>query len=197
MRLVYRTAKVAEMAWLESLLLLLAATPLLMFAAHAVSFRALGLAGVRPTAHSSAFVALIAVFAPLCGVAWQLGVTLCGFAYLTIVYAALAVLYVDVVNIAETSLHMHVLLELAWGGGIPIADLVARYSAARMVAARLERLASIGHVRIEDGRCYLANRSTLYLAAALDVWRAVLGLPTTPPQLAGECDDNRTTEERN
>jgi hypothetical protein len=171
--------------WLESLLLLLAATPLLMFVAHAVVFRAFSLAGARPSAHSSAFVALAAVFVPVCAIAWQLGVSLCGFAYLTIVYAALAVLYIDVVNIAETSLHMHVLLELAWGGGAPMADLVNRYSADRMVAARLERLASIGHVRIEDGRCYIANRSTLYLAGALDIWRSILGLPRTPASWVG------------
>jgi hypothetical protein len=174
------------MPWLESLLWLLAAMPVAMFAAHALIYRALDFAGARPTAHSSAFAALTAVFVPACAVAWQLDVAFCGFAYLTIVYAALAVLYVDVVNIAETSLHMHVLLELAWGGGAPLADLVNRYSADRMVTARLERLASIGHVRIADGRCYIANRSTLYLAAALDVWRRVLGLPGTPPQLAAE-----------
>src|SRR6476660_5311057 len=114
-----------------------------MFAAHAVAHRVLERAGARPSAHSSAFVALIAAFVPVCGVAWRLGVfdtslgattALCAFAYVAIVYGGLAVLYVDVVNIAETSLHMHLLLEIAWSGSVPAADLLERYSADRMLA---------------------------------------------------------------
>jgi hypothetical protein len=178
--------KGADVPWLGPLLLLLVAAPLLMFAAHATAFRLLDRAGARPTAHSSAFIALLAALVPVCGIAWALGVPLCGFAYLAVVYAALSVLYLDVVNIAETSLHMHLLLELAWGGGAPMADLLDRYSADRMLAARLERLVSIGQVRIEDGRCSIANRSTLYLATAIDAWRTVLGLPTAPPRCASE-----------
>jgi len=48
-----------------SLLLLLAASPVLIFAAHAVAYRALDRAGAKPTAHSSAFVALIGTFVPV------------------------------------------------------------------------------------------------------------------------------------
>jgi hypothetical protein len=33
---------------------------------------------------------------------------------------------------------------------------------------------------VADGRCYLANRSTLRFNAVLDVWRRILGLPTDP-----------------
>ncbi len=176
------------MPWLAPLLVLLVSTPLLMFVAHAAAFRLLDRARVRPTAHSSAFVALMLAFLPVGTIAWTLGASLCGLAYLSLVYAALSVLYVDVVNIAETSLHMHLLLELAWGGGAPTADLLDRYSPDRMVAARLERLVSIGQVRIDDGRCTIANRSALYLAAAIDFWRRLLGLPTSPPKYMSEQD---------
>ena len=110
-----------------------------------------------------------------------LGTALCGVLYVICVYGALSILYLDVVNIAETSLHMHLLLELAWTGGVPIADLLQRYSADRMIAARLERLTSLGQVRVDGGRCYVGNRSTLMVAGAIDAWRMVLGLPTTPP----------------
>jgi hypothetical protein len=166
-----------------------------MFAAHAIVFRALDRAGSRPSAHSSALIALAGTFVAVCAVAWRLGVfepgrglpvALCTVGYLAVVYGALGILYVDVVNIAETSLHMHLLLELAWSGGVPVADLLERYSADRMIAARLERLTSLGQVRITDGRCHLANRSSLYLASSLDAWRIVIGLPTTPPEVANE-----------
>jgi hypothetical protein len=36
--------------------------------------------GARPTAHSSAFVAVLAALVPVCGIAWALGVPPCGFA---------------------------------------------------------------------------------------------------------------------
>jgi hypothetical protein len=175
---------------LAGLLLVLVLSPLLMLVAHAVVFRVLDRAGVGPTAHSSAFVALAVTLVPVLLIAWRLGVfdlsegtkaAVCGLAYVTMVYGALAVLYVDVVNIAETSLHMHLLLELAWGGTIPLADLLERYGAERMIAARLDRLSSLGQIRIVDGRCHIANRSTLRLARAIDAWRLVLGLPTRPP----------------
>jgi hypothetical protein len=194
MPLDYPTEKVADMPWLGALLLLLIVSPLIMFVAHAIAFRTLNRAGVGATAHSSAFIALLVAFLPVCGMAWRFGVfdtsqdvtaSLCAFAYMAVVYGALAVLYLDVVNIAETSLHMHLLLELAWNRATPIADLLERYSADRMIAARLERLTSLGQVRIADGRCYVGNRSTLYLAGAIDAWRVVLGLPTTPPDASG------------
>src|SRR5262245_42381972 len=194
MPLDYPTEKVAEMPWLGPLLLLLIVSPLIMFVAHAIAFRTLNRAGVGATAHSSAFIALLVAFLPVCGMAWRFGVfdstqditaSLCAFAYMTVVYGALAILYVDVVNIAETSLHMHLLLELEWNRATPIADLLERYSADRMIAARLERLTALGQVRVAGGRCYVGNRSTLYLAGAVDAWRIVLGLPTTPPDAAG------------
>jgi hypothetical protein len=173
--------KAADVPWLGQLLLLIVPAPLFMFAAHALVFRLLDRGGRRPTAHSSAVIALLVALVPVCASARAIGVPLCGFGYLAIVYGAVSVLYVDVVNIAETSLHMHLLLELAWGGGVRMADLADRYSPERMIAARLERLVSIGQIRIVDGRCTIANRSALRLAGAIDVWRKVLGLPTSPP----------------
>jgi hypothetical protein len=175
---------------LASLLVLLAASPILVFIAHAIAYRALEQSGAKPTAHSSALLALIGGFIPVGLVTWRLGFfdpghgaaeVLGAIVYVAVVYGALGILYLDVVNIAETSLHMHLLLELAWGGAVPLADLLERYSADRMIAARLERLTSLGQLRVVDGRCYVANRSTLYLAGAIDAWRTVIGLPTSPP----------------
>jgi hypothetical protein len=183
-------AKAADLTRMGVFLLLLAASPILMFTAHAVAYRALDRAGAKPTAHSSALVALLGAFLAVSAAGWRLGIfdasedvtnAICAFAYLASVYGALGILYIDVVNIAETSLHMHLLLELAWSRGAPGAELLERYSADRMVAARVERLTSLGQIRIVGGRCYVANRSTLYLAAVIDAWRVVLGLPTAPP----------------
>lgn len=183
---------------LGPVLLAILAAPVVMFVMHAIAFRALRMAGARPTAHSSAFLAIAATLVPLSAALWSLGAfergsgsmaTLCTLGYVAIVYGALAVLYLDVVNVAETSLHMHLLLELAWGGAVPIADLLDRYSPDRMIAARIERLTSLGQLRVVDGRCFIGNRSTLYLSSAIDAWRRVLGLPTTPPEPSTNAAD--------
>ena len=99
--------------------------------------------------------------------------------YVTVVYGALAVLYIDVVNIAETSLHMHLLLELAWSGATLVADLLERYSADRMIAARLERLTSESSARCRRALLRRQPIDFVTLAGAVDAWRVVLGLPDT------------------
>lgn len=173
---------------LATLLLLLAASPLMVFVLHAVAHRALDRPHRKVSAHSSAFAAIAAGFVIVLASAWALGLLAAGsaaevlltLAYICAVYGALSVLYIDVVNVAETSLHMHLLLQIAWAGRLEMAALLERYSAARMIASRLHRLASIGQLRVVDDRCHLANRSTLRFNAVLDVWRRVLGLPTDP-----------------
>lgn len=173
---------------LGTLLALLVGSPLVIFVLHGVVHRVLDRAGRRPSGHRSALVAIALGFAWLLAMMWALALVpvaspveaLATLAYAAAVYAVIGVLYLDVVNIAETSLHMHLLLQVAWHGSLDIEGLLERYSASRMIASRLERLASIGQLRVEDGRVVLADRSTLRFNALLDVWRRILGLPTEP-----------------
>jgi hypothetical protein len=172
-----------------SIVVLLAASPLGMFVCHMVAHRLLRVAGRRPTAHTSAFAAIIGcavvLLAAVGALAWN-AVTgspvtaACLLAYVLALYGSLAVLYLDVVNIAETSLHMHLLLEIAWSERPSLGRLIERYSPERMVEERLARLIALGQVRLVDGRYQLANRSALRLSRAIDFWRTVLGLPTSP-----------------
>jgi hypothetical protein len=188
------------MSALVRLLVLLVASPLLVFVLHAVFHRVLDRPGRRVSAHSSAFVAIIAGFVVLLAAAWWLDLlqrdtpldVIGSLGYIGAVYGTLAILYIDVVNVAETSLHMHLLLELAWGGSLDVERVREQYSEARMIQARLHRLASMGQLRIEGDHCLITNRSTLRFAALIDVWRRILGLPTEPitavPQEAGSQD---------
>ena len=180
---------------IQPLLAVLLLSPLGMFAGHVLVCRLARLTGRRPAAHTSAATALGAWLVVLLGVVAYLMApfaardplsALCAGAYVVMVYGALAVLYLDVVNVAETSLHMHLLLEIRWSPRPSLDSLIARYSADRMVAERLERLTALGQVKQVEGRYYLADRSTLRLARCIDLWRTVLGLPTSPGQAAGQ-----------
>lgn len=178
------------MPGLPTLLLLLVASPVMVFVLHGVAHRVLDRSGRSPSAHGSALVAIAIGFALLLAAVWWLGPIRgaswvqvgCTLGYICAVYGALSILYLDVVNVAETSVHMHLLMEIAWSGRLNIEGLLERYSAARMIASRLDRLASIGQLRVAEERCHLANRSTLRFAAAIDAWRVVLGLPTEPDE---------------
>jgi hypothetical protein len=175
------------------IMLVLVASPVGMVIGHMLSYRLMRAAGRRPTAHTSAFAAIAGCGAALLVAigmltwttladSWSSSACLLGYVLAT--YGALAVLYVDIVNIAETSLHMHLLLEIVWSDRPSLERLVARYSPGRMVGERLDRLTALGQVRLVDGRYYLANRSALRLAQAIDLWRTVLGLPTSPDEAA-------------
>ena len=164
-----------------------------MFVGHILVHRLRRMSGRRTAAHTSAAFALATWLVGLLAVVSYATApylsrdplsAACFFLYVIVVYGALAVLYLDIVNIAETSLHMRLLLEIARGGRLSLDSLIARCSAGRMVAERLDRLTALGQVRHVDGRYFLANRSALRLARCVDAWRLVLGLPTSPEKVA-------------
>lgn len=173
----------------QTLVLLLVASPAGMFIGHVVAYRALAAMGRRPTAHTSAFAGIAIAFAALLVVAGALTWTAvssswltaaCAALYVAATYGALSILYLDIVNIAETSLHMHLLLEIAWDDRLSLRALIEKYSPAHMVGERLGRLTAMGQVRREGDRYHLGDRSALRLAKAVDLWRHVLGMPTEP-----------------
>lgn len=177
------------------LALLLIASPGGMFAAHVIAYRALRAARRRPSAHSSAMVGIAACFIAFvvvgAAMTWMqiaasAAIAVAALAYLIATYAALSILYLDIVNIAETSLHMHLLLEIAWNDRLSMAELIDKYNPAHMVGERLERLTALGQVRREGDRYFLGNQSALRLSKTMDVWRRIIGLPTTPAEAQSE-----------
>jgi hypothetical protein len=173
------------------LLVALLALPAAMLVAHAIAYRAMAAGGRRPTAHTSAITGILGcggvVLAAVAIAGWSSELPLftvaCQLLYTAAVTVAMGILYLDVVNVAETSLHMHLLLRVAWGERLTIASLLEQYSPDRIVAERLDRLTALGQIRREDGRFFVANRTTLRLSRLIDAWRRVIGLPTSPDEM--------------
>lgn len=173
---------------IRTLLIVLVLLPVAMFAAHAVVYRVMRARGRRPTAHTSAIMGILlcggVLLAVVAGQAWQAGLgvvtAICQLAYVAGVTVAMGILYLDVVNVAETSLHMHLLLRIAWGERLSLESLVEQYSPSRIVAERLDRLTALGQIRREGDGYHVADRTALRLAAVIDVWRRAIGLPTSP-----------------
>ena len=162
--------------------------PFAMFAGHIVAYRGLEAADRSPTAHSSAIAgiavsvggfALVVLALALRG-GMSIAEVIGQLAYVAAAGAALGVLYLDIVNIAETSLHMHLLLRVAWAISVPRDVLVREYGPDQMVESRLERLTGLGQVVERDGGFYVGDRSVLRFARVIDAWKTVLGLPLSP-----------------
>jgi len=161
-----------------------------MFCGHVIAYRLMRATGRGPTAHTSAFagIGLSFVAVAAAGAAWtwtdltaSAETAIEAAIYMVVTFGALSVLYIDIVNIAETSLHMHLLLEVSWNDRLSLERLIDRYSPSHMVGERLERLTAMGQVRRDGDRyCLGANRTALLIASCVDAWRRVLGMPTAP-----------------
>jgi hypothetical protein len=172
---------------LAGLLVVLALSPIVILLLHIVVHRLLTIGKRRVTGHGSAMPAIALGFVIVLAVATRLDVLrwgredpieiIAGAAYVAMVYGAMALLYVDAVNIAETSLTAHTLLEISWAGTLSDETLYSQYSADHMVRARLDRLTSLGQIRSEKDRYFLAGHWLLRFAQAVALWRTVIGLP--------------------
>jgi hypothetical protein len=175
------------------LLLVLPASPLVILILHIIIHRLLSRVKPSLTGHASAMLAIAVQAVVVAAFTWRLLAAdpvggplevLAGVIYSGAVYGAMSLLYINAINIAETSLHMHTLLEVSWAGSLDEQALMNKYNADKMIAARLERLVSLGQIRVGEDRYYLGGRWLLYFAEAVDFWRRVIGVP--PPAIMAQ-----------
>ena len=174
------------MRGLPALLLALALTPLGLLLLHMAIHRLLTTGPHRISGYGSAiraialgFVFVLAITVQLGVVRWDRGIVEFGAAliYVSAVYGAMSLLYVNAINVAETSLTAHTLLEIAWAGTVGDEALFSKYSAAHMVRARMDRLISLGQVHAKQDRYYLSGYWLLRFAQVVALWRRVIAMP--------------------
>jgi hypothetical protein len=168
------------------LLLILICSPAAIFIAHIAWHHVATIGGRHVTGHQSAMRAMVVVFVLVLAAGWKLVLqpslgqpleVAAGLVYIVALYVPMALLYVNIINIAETSLHMHTLLEVRLAGELSPAVLCAKYDAPHMVAARLDRLTSLGQIRTEGGRYHLASHLVLWFAETIVFWHHVIAVP--------------------
>ena len=95
-------------------------------------------------------------------------------------YLALAFGYFNFVNLNIASLRIRMIQELAESGGrLPTAHLIGLYNTETVIALRIDRLTSGGHLVERDGRYYSGKRRFLIVARIFDFLRwAILGQRT-------------------
>ena len=108
----------------------------------------------------------------------------CCIMYVLLTYNALGFCYFCVLNVSETSLHVHILMDLLLSGHLRGDELSTRYNVSAMIHARVERMIELGQLRNQSGRFVVNNRGLLIVGRIIHVWRRVLNLPLTPDQVS-------------
>jgi hypothetical protein len=175
----------------ERLLVLLIASPLGICTLHAIISRIIF--RIRPNWGAPQIIALGTIFVgnlPILWLAWDLTLkrvcvgaidSACGVVYVLLTYNALGFWYFNILNLSETSLHVHILMELLIEGTIPSKQLATRYSAKEMVNTRIERMIALGQLA-EQGERYVLSGNDVLLTVGkmIHTWRRILGLPLQP-----------------
>ena len=105
----------------------------------------------------------------------------CGVVYVLLTYNGFGFCYFHFFNATETSLHIHIVMEIFKKGALPSAQLTKTYNAKEMINARIDRMIALGQLENRGGRYFLSNRSLLLIGTIFDIWRKVLALPLSPP----------------
>jgi hypothetical protein len=145
------------MAPQAKLLILLAASPLLVLTLHTVVSRALTIFKPEVSPQKVCMwcvlfgnipVGLLLSYFVLIGATAQNVEVLPTVLYSVIVYNALGYCYFHTFNMSETGRRVRILYELYRSGGLGTAEIASLYDVEDMLSVRIERLLSMGQVKV-------------------------------------------------
>lgn len=185
-----------------ALLLLLLASPLVISIVHAAMTRLLRLLGVSiaPQLVVLRTVALGNVL--MVWLAWELvfgklgagfSAIASGFTLVVLTYNALGFCYFCLLNLSETSLHVHILMDLLLSGPIPAEQLSIRYGVSEMINTRVERMIALGQLQRQNGFFVVNSPGLLTVGRIIHGCRKILRLPLAPgsARLVGSKNESR------
>lgn len=159
----------------------LAMTPLWITVVHAMLTR---LAVSRSSNQAAALLSCLVAAPPMAVALWaaHLGSLsgselAAGLSYAVIVYGLLAYSYFHLFNMGETARRVRMLVELTEHGEMEAGELKSYYNTGTMLERRIERLISLGQLRLHGDRLVLGSRRLHFAAAVMNAWCSILGLP--------------------
>lgn len=174
-----------EMCWL------LIALPVCVFLATACVTRAARVTGVGLSPQGACFLAggLVGAAATATVLIWisrapNAGVMelAAGLLYMFIYCFCVNFLNWFVFTLTETSMHVHLLVEISQEDGIDLQVLRTKYNKQSIIQARIPRLTELGQLRLEEGRLYLGGSWVLKGAMMCRMLRILLKIPPRPEQ---------------
>ena len=172
-----------------SLLLLLLAAPLAICIIQAALTRLCRPLGLLIAPQLLVLGTVLAGNVPMVWLAWRLAFSelagdrvaiACGVALVVLTYNTLGVCYFCMLNLSETSLHVHILMDLLISGPMPVDELAARYGVGEMIEVRIERMIALGQLQSQGEYFVVRNTGLLVIGRIIHLWRKLLGLPLKP-----------------
>ncbi len=100
--------------------------------------------------------------------------------------------------VSDTSMHVHLMVEIGREEGMPLAELQRRYNKQAIINARIPRLLELGQLGLRGNRLVLGGRWVLAGAGAARLMRVLLSIPphpvqdvATPPQSSIKIQTNQ------
>jgi hypothetical protein len=84
--------------------------------------------------------------------------------------------------VSDTSMHVHLMVEVGREDGIALNELQRRYNKRIIIQARIPRLLELGQLRLNGDRLVLGGRWVLAGAEAARLMRILLSIPPQPVQ---------------
>jgi hypothetical protein len=78
---------------------------------------------------------------------------------------------------SETGRRVRILYELYRSGGLGTAEIASLYDVEDMLSVRIERLLSMGQVKVSNGRYVLDGLMLYYAARIMAFWGELIGSP--------------------
>src|SRR5271168_2622573 len=153
-----------------TLTLLLLPSPLAICIVQAAVTRFLRLLGLSIAPQLLVLGIVLLGNIPILWLAWRLVLrefasefltSACGVALVLLTYNALGFCYFSLLNLSETSLHVHILMDLLLSGPMPSGQLTSRYSVGALINARVDRMIALGQLRGLNGRFLIHSRGLL------------------------------------
>lgn len=105
-----------------------------------------------------------------------------GIAYLAAYCICITFLNWFVFVVSDTSMHVHLMVEIGREEGMPLAELQRRYNKQTIIQARIPRLLELGQLRLRGNQLVLGGRWVLAGAEAARLMRILLSIPPHPVQ---------------
>jgi hypothetical protein len=173
----------------SALLALLLVSPLAICVIQAVLTRLLRLLGLSIAPQLQVLGTVLLGNLPMIWLAWKLAFSelasdraaiACGVTLVVLTYNALGFCYFCLLNLSETSLHLHILMDLLVSGPMPADELAVRYGISEMMEARIERMIALGQLGSQGEYFVVKDGGLLVVGRILHLWRKLLGLPLRP-----------------
>lgn len=110
------------------------------------------------------------------------GELLGGIAYFSAYCTCCTFLNWFVFAVSDTSMHVHLMVEIGRKDGIALSELQRRYNKQTIIQARIPRLLELGQIKLSANRLVLGGIWVLAGAEAARLMRILLSIPPQPVQ---------------